>query len=147
MITEFVHTNPLVSILLISLLVNIVFTFIYKRFTNQTKLKEIKEKQKEYQKQIKELKDKPQQMMQVQKEMMQMSGEQMKLGLKPMLLTFIPFILVLGGLRNLFNTTGNMVIEWGKNIPIFHTGFGWVEWYIFSSIIFSMLLRKWLKVY
>lgn len=146
-ITDFIHLHPLFSILAISLLLNIVFTLVYKRFTDQKKLKEIREKNKEYQKKIRELKDKPQQMMQLQKEMMQMSGEQMKIGFKPMLLTFIPFILVLGLLRGWFNGTGDFIWSWGNKVWLFNTGFGWVEGYVFSSIIFSMILRKIMKVY
>lgn len=147
MIQEFVKAQPLISILLISLILNVFFTLIYKKFTNQTKLKEIKEKNKEYQKKMKELKDKPQQMMQLQKEMMQLSGEQMRMGFKPMLLTFIPFILVMGLLRGWFNGTGNFIWDWGKRVWLFNTGFGWVEGYIFSSIFFSIILRKYMKVY
>lgn len=147
MIPEFVQLHPLLSILIVSFVLNVVFTLIYKRFTDQKKLKEIKEKNKEYQKKMKELKDKPQQMMQLQKEMMQLSGEQMRAGFKPMLLTFIPFILVMGLLRGWFSGTGDFIWSWGKNVWLFHTGFGWVEGYIFSSIIFSMILRKYMKVH
>ncbi len=100
--------SPFWGIIIITFLVSLFISFIYKLMTDQTKMKEMKQKQKDFQKQMKELKDNPEQMMALQKEAMGSNMEYMKASLKPTLVTFIPIILLFGWM------TANLAYE-----PIF----------------------------
>ena len=146
-LTEFVKAQPLLSIALFSLLATLISVFSYKWFTPQERMKEIREKVKECQKKIKEEKD-LQKQTELQKEMMPLSMEQMKLTMKPTLITMIPFILILTGLRSLYLGAGiGNIIYWKVNLPLVGDGAGWLLSYVIFSIIFSMILRKYLKIY
>ena len=96
--------NPLLSlgslgtIIVISVIVSVLTTLIYKFTTDQKRLKELKDEQKNYQEKIKSLRDKPNKAMQIQKEMMTSNMEYMKASMKPMLFTMIPVLLFLGWL-------------------------------------------------
>jgi uncharacterized membrane protein (DUF106 family) len=141
---EFVKSQPLLSIILFSLIITFVSTWAYKLLINQVKMKEIKERVKSLQEKMKAEKDQTK-MMQIQKEMLQLSGEQMRLSMKPMLFTFLPFLLVFAFLRNVYNGTGD-IISWGINLPLVGTGAGWLLSYIILSLIFSIILRKIMNV-
>ena len=52
---------------------------------------------------------------------------------KPMLITFIPLIIMLGWLKTTYQTI---------TLPL-----GWIWIYIISSLIFSIILRKLLKIH
>lgn len=86
---------PVYSILLISAAISLLMVLIYKYFTNQTEMKQIKEQQKEYQKQMKETKDTAK-LMQIQKEAMSLNMKYMGKSMKPTLITFIPILLIFG---------------------------------------------------
>ncbi len=86
---------PMYSILLISAAISILMVVIYKYFTNQTEMKQIKEQQKEYQKQMKETKD-TDKLMKIQKEAMSLNMKYMGKSMKPTLITFIPILLIFG---------------------------------------------------
>lgn len=94
-IAVFIQKNPFLGVFLLSLFISTVLTLVTKFTTNQTRMKELKDKQKECQKRMKDHKDNPTKMMEIQKEMMQYSGEMFKHSFKPMLITFIPLILLL----------------------------------------------------
>jgi uncharacterized membrane protein (DUF106 family) len=85
-------------------------------------------------------------LMGLQKEMLSLSAEQMKHSMKPMLFTFLPLIAVFAGLKSLYTGVGD-IIPWGADIPLFHTGAGWLLCYIFFSMVFSITLRKILKIH
>lgn len=137
-----VQAQPLLSILIFSLIITGLLTFVYKKFTNQKRMKEIKDKQKELQQKAKEEKDKDK-LMEINKEMMQLSTEMLKMSFKPMMITFLPLILIFTGLRALYASaaTGNL-ITWGTNIPIIGTGAGWFLCYIVFSFAFSLIFNK-----
>ena len=65
-------------------------------------------------------------MMELNKQMMEDMPEQMKHSFKPMLVTMVPIIIMFGWLRANF----------AEILP------SWFWWYIISSIIFSISLRK-----
>lgn len=148
-LVEFTSNNPLIFILIFSLVVTIFLTYIYKKFTNQERIKEIKERQKHLQQRMKEAAGDKDKLMEIQKESLSLSGEQMKNSFKPMIITFIPIIIAIWWLRGLYMAAqvGDFIWHWGKDVWIFNTGFGWFEGYVFSSIIFSIILRKILKVH
>ena len=90
--------GPLLTILIISLVVSLITTFIYKFATDQTKLRKLKADMKRYQKKAMASKDDPEKAMQLQKEMMKMNGEYMRSSMKSMLYTFLPILLFFGWL-------------------------------------------------
>ncbi|MBT4540334.1 DUF106 domain-containing protein [Candidatus Woesearchaeota archaeon] len=89
----------LLSIILISFLISLLIVLVYKKFTNQSLMKELKEEIKELQKQMKDLRDKPQEMMKIQKRAMETNMKYMMHSLKPTLYTFIPIIIIFGWLN------------------------------------------------
>ena len=90
------NMSPFWGIVILSIIITVIITLVYKFFTNQNEMKRLKDEQKEYQKRMKELKDKPEEMMKVQKEAMKKNMEYMKHSLKATLITFIPIILIFG---------------------------------------------------
>jgi uncharacterized membrane protein (DUF106 family) len=91
-----INKSPFLAILIISLVISVLITFVYKLVTNQEKMKEMKDKQKDYQKKMKELRSNPEEMMKVQKEAMKINMEYMKQSFKPTLITMLPIILIFG---------------------------------------------------
>ncbi len=131
--------NPLWGMIIIVFLVNIALTLLHKYTTNQEALKTLKEEQKEMQKQMKELKDQPNKMMELQKKQMPNVMKSFELSMKPLIYTAIPFILFLRWFGDYFTELGNPKIFFGW--------FGWLGTYLIFSIIFSIILRKTLKVH
>ena len=131
-----IESNPQVGLILIAFLLTLAITLIYKVATNQKEMKETKEELKEMQKELRALKDDPKKMMEKQKELMEKNMKMMGHSLKPMLFTFLPIIIVFGWLRNVYEPLGKIMF-----------GLSWIWVYIIFSMIFSILLRKILKVY
>jgi uncharacterized membrane protein (DUF106 family) len=135
------------NILIMSFILTFLITIIYKFTTDQILLKELKSQAKHYQQQMKNHKSDPQKMMEFQKQAMSLNMKHMKHSMKPMLYTFIPIILVWGWLKATPAISAKDIITWGFSIPLFGTGLGWLGTYMFSSIIFSMILRKIMRVH
>ncbi len=131
-IQDWMIANPQLSIVALSFLVTLVMTLITKKFTNQSRMKELKEIQKACQIKLKQdgVKGNVEEMGKIQKQMMECSMELMKHSFKPMLITFIPLLLFFWWIRGIYNLV----------LP------GWIWWYIGTSIISSIILRKILKV-
>jgi uncharacterized membrane protein (DUF106 family) len=89
----------LLSIVIISFIISLIIVLVYKKFTNQSLMKELKEEIKELQKQMKDLRDKPQEMMKIQKRAMETNMKYMMHSLRPTLITFIPIIIIFGWLN------------------------------------------------
>jgi len=140
------NLSPLLSMIIITFLITLIVTIIYKYLSNQSEIKTAKEETKIFQKELKKHKDNPQKMMELNQEIMKRSAVLMKNSFKPTLITFIPIIIIFGWLSKTFKDSGNM-IQWGFSVPIFGTGWGWLGTYIVSSIIFSIILRKIMKVH
>jgi len=87
------------AIFIISLLLTVVVTVIYKFVTNQKLLKELKDELKRLQKEVKQLKDDPKKMMKKQKEMMTKNMEYMQHSMRATLVTIIPVIIVFSWLN------------------------------------------------
>ena len=142
-LVDFVTWSPLASMLIFSLVITALLTFLYKILVNQQKYKELKEKQKELQKRVREEKD-PEKLAAIQQEMMKVSMENMKMTMKPMLITFIPLLLVFSGLKWLYMDAAKVgnIIFWGASLPIIGDGAGWLLCYIVFSFVFSLIFRK-----
>ena len=88
--------NPLWAILLLSFVISLVIVVLYRVFTDQTEMKQLKDQLKEHQTKMKKLKDDPAKLMKVQKEAMGINMQYMKKSMKPTLITFIPILLIFG---------------------------------------------------
>lgn len=85
---------PLWAIIIISLVIAILITLVYKWMTDQHLMKSLKDDIKKFQKEMKELKHEPQKVMAIQKKAMQTNMKYMMHSMKPTLVTFLPIILI-----------------------------------------------------
>jgi len=129
-IKEWMVANPKLSIIVLSVLVTLAMTLVTKFFTNQTRMKELKDKQKQCQIDLKAHPIGSENALKVQKEMMECSMELMKHSFKPILITFIPLIIFFWWIRSIYSGVLS----------------SWIWWYIPAGIISSIVLRKILKV-
>ena len=107
-----IDASPLGGLALVCFVLTLIVTIIYKLFTDQRRLKAIKDETNEIKKRMKDYKDDPQKVMQLQKEMMSKSMESMKHSLKPMIITFLPLIIIFGWLRGVYGDDGYTVRLW-----------------------------------
>ena len=98
----FLRMHPLVAIVCISFLVSLIVTLLYRLLTNQSEMRELKQRLKDYQKEIKEHKNDPKKMMELQKKMMELNMKYFVKSMKPTLISFLPIILILGWMGNHF---------------------------------------------
>lgn len=133
----FVLPEPF-PILIISFVLTLATTLVYKYVTDQELMKTLKEDMKAMQAEMKTLKEHPEKMMAVQKEAMQKNMKYMMHSFKPMLVTFIPIVFIFGWLRGHYTALGD---------PKIFFGLSWLWAYIIFSMVFSIGMRKFLKVY
>lgn len=131
-IAEIIASNPKLGIISVSFLVTLVMTLVTKFFTDQKRMKEIKDMQKKHQERMKEHKGNLDKQKEIQKEIMDLSMEMMRHSFKPLIITLLPIIFIFWWLKEAF--TGTAIAS------------TWIWWYIGSSIFFSILLRKFLDV-
>jgi uncharacterized membrane protein (DUF106 family) len=90
---------PVAGVIIISFLISLIITIVYKFMTDQTMMKDLKEQQKEFQKKMKEHRKDPEKLMKVQKQAMEVNMKYMTQSFKPTLITFIPIIIIFGWLN------------------------------------------------
>ncbi|MEK6922386.1 MAG: EMC3/TMCO1 family protein [Nanoarchaeota archaeon] len=135
---KILNWNLLWGMIIIVLFINVIQTLIHKYTTDQEGLKKLKDEQKEFQAKMKALKDQPDKRMELQKQQMAKLPQSFSLSMKSVAYTSIPLILFFRWFDDFFNTLGD---------PKVILGLGWIGTYIIFSIVFSMLLRKVLKVH
>lgn len=86
------------AIIIVSALVALVMTLIYKWATDQNLMKALKQEMKDMQAEVKKFANDPTKAMEVQKRMMEKNMDYMMHSMKPTLFTFIPIILIFGWL-------------------------------------------------
>ena len=126
------------NVLLMSFILTLIMTLLYKFFTDQKLMKELKDDMKALQAEMKLLKDNPEKMMETQKKAMEKNMKYLLQSLKPTLITFIPILVIFAWLHAYFEALGN---------PDILFGLSWIWIYILFSILFSLSLRKLLKVH
>ena len=137
----------LIGILIISFLVTLFQILVYKKMTDQERLKELQKEQKDLQQKLKETKDMTE-MQNHQKKMMELTTEMLKHNMKPMIVTFLPLIIVFYWLKHAYISAGvGNIISWGVKLPIVGDGGGWLFCYIVFSLVFSVMLRKAFKLH
>ncbi len=91
---------PFWGILIISLIIAVIMTFIYKWMTDQHLMKALKDDIKKFQKEMKLLRHDPQKMLSMQKKAMETNMKYMMHSMKPTIFTIIPIILIFGWLTS-----------------------------------------------
>jgi uncharacterized membrane protein (DUF106 family) len=132
MIAEYIMSYPKTSIIVIGVIVSLFISIVQYFVMDKDKMKDLKAKQKTLNEQMKQHKDNPQKMMELQKELLGHSMESMKHSFKPMIITTIPILIVFGFIKSSFAVT-----EIAKS---------WFWWYFGSSIVASLLFRKWFNL-
>jgi len=84
------------SIIIVSFVIALIVTLVYKWMTDQTLMKALKDDIKGFQKEMKEFKQDPKKVMEIQKKAMETNMKYMMHSFKPTLITFIPIIIIFG---------------------------------------------------
>jgi uncharacterized membrane protein (DUF106 family) len=129
--------NILWGMIIIVFIITLLTTILQKYATDQEALKSMKQEQKALQEEMKKHKDNPEKFMELQKRSMEFIPKTMDLTMKPLLFTAIPFILFFRWFYDYFT-------------PINYKFFDHITWfwfYVIASIVFSIILRKVLKVH
>lgn len=126
------------GIIAISFLLTLIVTLSYKYLTNQTEMKELKGTLKKLQEEYKAFSGQEQKKNEIRQQMLEKNMKYMIAGFKPMLFTLIPLLLIFSWLNGYYTSIGN---------PKVFIGLSWIWTYIIFSIVFSLVLRKILKVY
>jgi len=129
--------NPLGALIFISFILTVLITVAYKYFTDQELMKSLKAELKSLQQEMKEAKHDTQKLMQLQKQSMEKNMKYMMKSFKPTLITLVPLLVIFSWLRNSY--TGIDMNFFGIN--------SWLWVYIIFSIVFSIILRKLLRVH
>lgn len=82
------------AVIILSFLISLLVTVVYKYTTDQNVMKGLKEEMKEFQKQIKELRKEPQKAMEVQKKAMQTNMKYMMHSMRSTLYSILPIIVI-----------------------------------------------------
>jgi len=131
-IIALIKLYPQVSIVIFSLLATMFVTAINYFITDRELMRGIKEKQKKLREEMKLYKNDPQKMMELNKQMMADFPHQMKQSLKTSVITIVPMLLLFNWLKGIYLDTSLAT--------------SWIWWYIVASLVFSMGLRKILKL-
>ncbi|MBI2133251.1 DUF106 domain-containing protein [Candidatus Woesearchaeota archaeon] len=91
--------GPLPTITIISLLVSIIVTLVYKYATDQNRLSAIKKESEQLRRDLKNAKDTGA-MAEINKQLIEKTMEQFRASMKPMLITMIPALIILGWMQS-----------------------------------------------
>jgi len=126
------------NLIIFSLALSVALTLSYKYITNQKLMKELKDEMKIYQKEMKEHKNNPEKMLDLQKKVMEKNMKYMMQSFKPTLITMIPVLIIFAWLRAYYVALDDPAVLFGLS---------WIWVYIIFSVLFSLVLRKLMKVY
>ena len=129
--------NLTYGMLIIVFLIALLTTLIQKYTTDQEALRKLKINQKSLQAEMKKYRDQPTKMAELQKQSMAAIPETFKLTSRSIVYTGVPFILLFRWFMDFFETSGNAVFLGFLN---------WFWFYLIFTMIFSGILRKYLKV-
>jgi uncharacterized membrane protein (DUF106 family) len=129
--------NLELGMILIVFIITLITTLVQKYATDQKALKELKEEQKILQEEMKKYENHPEKIAELSKKQLSFIPRTFKLTSRYVLFTGIPFILFFRWFNDYFIAAGN---------PQFFGFLSWFWFYFILTMIFSGLLRKWLKV-
>ncbi len=130
--------NNLIGLVIITFIMTLLVSLVQKFTTDQEALRSLKEEQKALQEEMKNNKDNPEKMSEISKKQLALIPKSFGLSGKSIVYTTIPFILLLRWFQDYFTGVGE------PKILFF---FGWLGSYIIFSIIFSIIIRKVLKIH
>ncbi|MDD5148295.1 MAG: EMC3/TMCO1 family protein [Candidatus ainarchaeum sp.] len=147
--------SPVVDIAIVSFVMAIVSQILQRKFLDRKKMKESQEQIKQMQKRLNELLKKQDEQskkeaMRLQNEMLQTMNAQMKGSMKHMLISLPIFWIVFAIVGALYL---GVMITAPVALPVIHRNFSfeitqtisWLWWYIYCSIIFSIIISIVLK--
>jgi len=126
-----------IGMLMLVLIITLITTLVQKYATDQKALKELRHEQKILQEEMKKYKDHPEKMAELSKKQFAFIPKTFKLTSRGVLFTGIPFILFFRWFYDIFTAMGE---------PKFFGFLSWIWFYFISTIIFSSILRKVMKV-
>lgn len=127
--------SPVGSLLVISVIMSLIVTLVYKWTTDQEVLKSLKAEIKELQKQMKEFASDPVKSLQIRKDLNQRVMKQFKSSMKPTLFTLVPFLILFSWMRAEYTPMGPLII-----------GLSWFWVYLISAVIFGQIFKKIFRV-
>ncbi len=139
LISNLLVSYPITGLVLVSIVVTLASTLVYKYATDQDVMKSLKEETKMLSEEAKKAKDDPKKMIELNKRVMEKNMDYMRHSFKPMIITIVPFGLFFIWLSKIYSDIG----------PIISSA-SWLSWfwlYVIFSIVLSIVLRKILKVY
>ena len=125
------------GMMIIVFFIALLTTLIQKYTTDQEALKKLKINQKALQKEMKKFRDQPTKMAELQKQSMAAIPETFKLTSRSIVYTGVPFILLFRWFMDFFIILGD---------PRFLGFLNWFWFYLIFTMVFSGVLRKYLKV-
>ena len=129
--------NLLYGMVILVFMIALLMTLLQKYATDQETLKELKAEQKILQEEMKKYRDHPEKLMEFQKKQLEFLPKTMKLTMRPLIFTGVPLILFFRWFMDFFTALGD---------PKFFGFLSWFWFYLIGSMIFSMILRKMMKV-
>jgi uncharacterized membrane protein (DUF106 family) len=129
--------NLVGGMLIIVFAITLLSTIVQKYATDQKAMKELKEEQKLFQEEMKKYKEDPAKMAELSKKQGEFMVRTFRLTSRATLFTIVPFMLFFKWFGDFFTALGN---------PMFFGFMTWFWFYFIFAIVFSVLLRKWLKV-
>lgn len=134
---KMIEWNITYGFIILVFIITLITTIIQKYGSDQKAIKQLRDEQKAMNEEMKKYQNDPKKMMEFQKKQFAAMPEMMQLSMKPMIFTAIPFILFFRWFMDIFTALGN---------PKFFSIFSWFWFYLITSIIFSIILRKIFKV-
>jgi uncharacterized membrane protein (DUF106 family) len=132
--------TPLKFLGILSIVLSMFVTLVYKFMTDQVLMRELKGQLKIHQKQMRDCRDNPTKMSEISKKSMSVNMKYMSQSMKPMLITLLPFLLIFHWLRGMFD--GIIVLP----LSFWPGHLGWIGVYIIFSMVFTTVFRKLLNV-
>jgi uncharacterized membrane protein (DUF106 family) len=135
---------PFLDLLLLSAAITFVISLFYKFLLDHDALKDIKEKLKEKQQKLKEAQNtNPSEVNQLSTEILSLTNKQLRMSMRPMFLTLVFISIVLYFIKDMFP---GVIVILPLSLPFLGKSFGWLGWYIITSIPFSQFFRTMLGV-
>ena len=132
--------SPLVGIIFISFVLSMISSIAWKYLTDQTLLRSLRDKTKSLHEELKKNKGDPKKLAELNSKMAKENFEIMKIqykqSIKPMIATLIPFALAFVWIRKTYEPFGDVFLSMGG-----------IWSYIVFSVVFSMIIRKVMKIY
>lgn len=133
-----INLNLHFGFIVVVLFMTFLTTLVQKYATDQQALKSLKDEQKAMQEEMKQYQNNPSKMLEMQKKQFEQIPKTFELTMKPLLYTAIPFILLIRWFSDIFKNL---------NDPKFFGLMTWFWAYMLLAIVFSIILRKVMRVY